>query len=60
MYSQELELFKEVPGYKSILKAVLKSQIQMLVSYIHVGKEVPGYKSILKAVLRSQIQMLVS
>ena len=42
---------KEVPGYKSILRAVLKSQIQMLVSYIYVSKEVPRYKSILRAVL---------
>ena len=26
---------KEAPGYKAILKAVLKTQIQMLVSYTH-------------------------
>ena len=27
-----LDVFKDIPGYKAILKAVLKNQIQMLVS----------------------------
>ena len=31
MYLQDLNVLKEVPGYKVLLKAVIKSQIQMLV-----------------------------
>ena len=31
MYLQEVEVLKEIPGYKALLKAVIKSQIQMLV-----------------------------
>ena len=31
MQGKDLEIIKEVPGYKAILKAVLKSQIQVLV-----------------------------
>lgn len=30
--ARELDVLKEIPGYKAILKSVLKSQIQMLVS----------------------------
>lgn len=30
--ARELDMLKEIPGYKAILKSVLKSQIQMLVS----------------------------
>ena len=32
MQLQDLDVLKEIPGYTVILKAVLKSQIQMLVS----------------------------
>ena len=32
MKSAEYEVLKELPGYRAILKAVLKSQIQFLVS----------------------------
>ena len=31
----DVEVFKEIPGYKAILKAVLKNQIQFLVSIHH-------------------------
>jgi hypothetical protein len=31
--STELDVLKEIPGYKAILKSVLKSQIQMLVRF---------------------------
>ena len=31
MQLQDLDVLKEIPGYTAILKAVLKSQIQMLV-----------------------------
>ena len=33
MQSTDLQVIKEIPGYKVILKAVLKSQIQYLVSF---------------------------
>ena len=32
MQSTDLQVIKDIPGYKVILKAVLKSQIQQLVS----------------------------
>ena len=31
MQSPDLEVLKDIPGYKAILKAVLRSQIQLLV-----------------------------
>ena len=34
MQLQDLDVLKEIPGYTAILKAVLKSQIQMLVGII--------------------------
>ena len=34
----ELNAFKDIPGYKAILKAVIRSQIQFLVSVFH-GKQ---------------------
>lgn len=39
--SLELDVFKDIPGYKGILKAVLKYQIQLLVEQLseHVGEE---------------------
>ena len=30
----DVEVFKEIPGYKAILKAVLKNQIQFLVNIL--------------------------
>ena len=30
----DVEIFKDIPGYKAILKAVLKKQIQFLVSAV--------------------------
>ena len=33
MQAADLEVIKEIPGYKVILKTVLKSQIQQLVSH---------------------------
>ncbi|XP_045182193.2 zinc finger and SCAN domain-containing protein 21-like [Mercenaria mercenaria] len=41
MASSELELVKEIPGYKMILKAVLKGQIQQLVQQLaaHTDEE---------------------
>jgi hypothetical protein len=33
MAKPDMEVIKEIPGYKVILKAVLKSQIQQLVSF---------------------------
>ena len=35
MAAPDYDVIKEVPGYKVILKAVLKSQIQQLVSIIY-------------------------
>ena len=35
----ELDLLKGIPGYSMILKAVLKTQIQLLVSIISKTKE---------------------
>ena len=35
MQAGDLEVLKDIPGYKIILKSVLKSQIQHLVSYIY-------------------------
>ena len=32
MQASDIEVIKDIPGYKVILKAVLKSQIQQLVS----------------------------
>jgi len=32
MTSPDMEVIKDIPGYKVIMKAVLKSQIQQLVS----------------------------
>jgi hypothetical protein len=32
MAAPDMEVIKEIPGYKVILKAVLKAQIQQLVS----------------------------
>ena len=32
---EQLELLKEIPGYKAILKSVIKSQIQILVGLIY-------------------------
>ena len=32
MQSSDLQVIKDIPGYKVILKAVLKAQIQQLVS----------------------------
>ena len=34
MTSQDYDIIKDIPGYKMILKAVLKSQIQQLVSFV--------------------------
>jgi hypothetical protein len=34
MAAPDLDIIKDVPGYKVILKAVLKSQIQQLVSLL--------------------------
>lgn len=34
MHGKDLEIFREIPGYKAILKAVLKSQIQVLVEQL--------------------------
>ena len=34
MQLQDLDVLKEIPGYPAILKAVLKTQIQMLVSIL--------------------------
>lgn len=31
--SSDLDVLKDIPGYKAILKSVLKSQIQLLVSF---------------------------
>ena len=31
MQGSELDVFKDIPGYKAIMKAVLRNQIQMLV-----------------------------
>ena len=36
MQVSELDVFKDVPGYKAILKTVLRSQIQMLVCTLSV------------------------
>lgn len=36
MAAPDLEVIKDIPGYKVILKAVLKSQIQQLVSCLPV------------------------
>jgi len=33
MAAPDMDVIKDIPGYKIILKAVLKSQIQQLVSY---------------------------
>lgn len=33
MQTADLEVIKEIPGYKVILKAVLKTQIQQLVRF---------------------------
>jgi len=30
--ASELDVFKDIPGYKAILKSILKSQIQLLVN----------------------------
>ena len=32
MFTQDYGVLKEIPGYKALLKAVIKSQMQMLVS----------------------------
>lgn len=41
MQSTDIEVIKEIPGYKVILKAVLKSQIQQMVEQLadHTGEE---------------------
>lgn len=36
MASPDMDVIKEIPGYKVILKAVLKSQIQQLVSNTNI------------------------
>ena len=46
-------------GYKAILKAVLKAQMQMLVGSPGEWGWGAGYKVILKAVLKAQMRMLV-
>ena len=33
MYLQDVGVLKDIPGYKALLKAVIKSQIQMLVRF---------------------------
>ncbi|XP_053379953.1 uncharacterized protein LOC128548616 [Mercenaria mercenaria] len=39
--SSDLEILKDIPGYKAILKSVLKSQIQLLIEQLsdHTGEE---------------------
>ena len=31
--SSDLDFLKDIPGYKAIMKSVIKSQIQLLVSF---------------------------
>ena len=41
MQASDIQVIKDIPGYKVILKAVLKSQIQQLVcvSFVHKQPE---------------------
>ena len=39
MHGPDLEVLKDIPGYKAILKAVLRSQIQLLVCIDLVMKD---------------------
>ena len=37
MQASDMQVIKDIPGYKVILKAVLKSQIQQLVGVNNIG-----------------------
>ena len=41
----ELELLKEIPGYNAILKSVIKTQIQLLVSTLSLSLTSPAHRT---------------
>ena len=44
MYLQDVEVLKEIPGYKALLKAIIKSQIQMLVRTVARRTDKVGFR----------------
>jgi len=62
MVTHDMDVIKEVPGYKIILKAVLKTQIQQLVSntillpFLRCGFETAWYQNTKWSSLSSAIK----
>ena len=52
MQVSELDVFKDVPGYKAILKTVLRSQIQMLVCTLSVNSHTQGFRFFYKLIYK--------